>query len=239
MRTTLDIADDVLQAAKERARREGKTAGEVISDLARRALTAPSARSSQTDRGVVTDFDRSPGAGPSSTTSSSTNCGQTTRTDALAVRRQRVDRAPGYRPLLSCARHTLVGESDPDGLGLLSGHPERCVRVMSHPGYPNALPVQAVMARLGEATARHHECSPDDLSLLDPTISDATRIHGPGHLTDLYLLALAVRYDGRFVTFDAAVPLTAVPGSEDQAPAGPVGPRVAGVPARAAFPGCA
>ena len=41
MRTTLDIAYDVLQAAKERARREKKTAGEVISDLARRALTAP------------------------------------------------------------------------------------------------------------------------------------------------------------------------------------------------------
>ena len=41
MRTTLDIADDVLQAAKERARREKKTAGQVISDLARRALTAP------------------------------------------------------------------------------------------------------------------------------------------------------------------------------------------------------
>jgi hypothetical protein len=41
MRTTLDIADDVLQAAKERARREKRTAGEVISDLARRALTAP------------------------------------------------------------------------------------------------------------------------------------------------------------------------------------------------------
>lgn len=41
MRTTLDIADDVLQAAKERARHEKKTAGQVISDLARRALTAP------------------------------------------------------------------------------------------------------------------------------------------------------------------------------------------------------
>lgn len=39
MRTTLDIADDVLAAAKERARREGRTAGEVISDLARAALT--------------------------------------------------------------------------------------------------------------------------------------------------------------------------------------------------------
>jgi hypothetical protein len=49
MRTTLDIADDVLQAAKERARREGKTAGEVLSELARRGLAggaamAPSVR---------------------------------------------------------------------------------------------------------------------------------------------------------------------------------------------------
>ena len=41
MRTTLDIDDDVLQAAKERARREQKTAGEVVSDLLRQALTAP------------------------------------------------------------------------------------------------------------------------------------------------------------------------------------------------------
>jgi hypothetical protein len=41
MRTTLDIADDVLQAAKERAQRERKTIGEVISELARRALITP------------------------------------------------------------------------------------------------------------------------------------------------------------------------------------------------------
>ena len=39
MRTTLDIAEDVLAAAKEIARRERRTAGAVISDLARRALT--------------------------------------------------------------------------------------------------------------------------------------------------------------------------------------------------------
>lgn len=44
MRTTLDIDDDVLQAAKELARRENKTAGAVVSELARRALTTvPSA----------------------------------------------------------------------------------------------------------------------------------------------------------------------------------------------------
>ena len=39
MRTTLDIEDDVLLAAKDMARREGLTAGQVISRLARLALT--------------------------------------------------------------------------------------------------------------------------------------------------------------------------------------------------------
>ena len=39
MRTTLNIADDVLFAVKERARRERRSAGEVLSDLAREALT--------------------------------------------------------------------------------------------------------------------------------------------------------------------------------------------------------
>lgn len=41
MRTTLDIADDVLRAAKERARRERKTVGQMLSELARQALTTP------------------------------------------------------------------------------------------------------------------------------------------------------------------------------------------------------
>lgn len=39
MRTTLSIDDDVLFAVQERARREKRTAGQVLSDLARRALT--------------------------------------------------------------------------------------------------------------------------------------------------------------------------------------------------------
>lgn len=38
MRTTLDIDDDVLIAAKERARAEGRTAGAVLSELARQGL---------------------------------------------------------------------------------------------------------------------------------------------------------------------------------------------------------
>ena len=43
MRTTLDIAEDVLLAVKERAQRERKSAGEVISELARAALTGAGA----------------------------------------------------------------------------------------------------------------------------------------------------------------------------------------------------
>jgi hypothetical protein len=40
MRTTLDIDDDVLAAAHELAKSRKTTAGEVISQLARRALTS-------------------------------------------------------------------------------------------------------------------------------------------------------------------------------------------------------
>jgi len=39
MRTTLDIDDDLVAAAKELARREGSTAGAVVSRLLRRSLT--------------------------------------------------------------------------------------------------------------------------------------------------------------------------------------------------------
>jgi hypothetical protein len=41
VRTTIDIDDDVLNAARERARREHKTAGHVVSELLRQALTSP------------------------------------------------------------------------------------------------------------------------------------------------------------------------------------------------------
>lgn len=90
-----------------------------------------------------------------------------------------------------------------------------CVRIMSHPGYPNALTVRAVMERLAEATTdNHHEFWPDDISLIDAAVADPSRIHGPRQLTDLYLLALAVRHNGQFVTFDASVALDAIKGAE-------------------------
>ena len=44
MRTTLDIDDDVLAIAKQRAKAERKSAGQVISELARQALATPRER---------------------------------------------------------------------------------------------------------------------------------------------------------------------------------------------------
>ena len=50
VRTTLDIDDDVLQAAKELADHRKTTAGKVLSDLARQALE-PSRRFAGSGRG--------------------------------------------------------------------------------------------------------------------------------------------------------------------------------------------
>ena len=86
-----------------------------------------------------------------------------------------------------------------------------CVRIMSHPSYPNALPVKAIVERLGEATSDSlHEFWPDDISVLDRTVIDSARIHGPRQITDVYLLALAVQHRARFVTFDKAISVSAV-----------------------------
>jgi uncharacterized protein len=86
-----------------------------------------------------------------------------------------------------------------------------CIRIMSNPGYPNSLPVQAVIEHLAGACSQNiHEFWSDDVSLLDSEVADMTRIHGPRQLTDIYLLALAVRHEGRLVTFDTGIPLAAV-----------------------------
>ena len=86
-----------------------------------------------------------------------------------------------------------------------------CIRIMSNPGYPNPLPVHAVIEHLADACQQDiHEFWPDDVSLLDSDVVDSTRIHGPRQLTDIYLLALAVQHKGRLVTFDTGIPLAAV-----------------------------
>jgi toxin-antitoxin system PIN domain toxin len=92
-----------------------------------------------------------------------------------------------------------------------------CVRLMSQSKYPNPVPAGEVINRLRDAAATsYHEFSPDDLSILDRAVVDNARILGPKQVTDVYLLALAVQHAGRFVTFDDAVPLSAVLRAEKQ-----------------------
>lgn len=63
MRTTLDLDDDVLQAAKEIASVRGQSAGKVVSDLIRKALRATSSHGAPVRNGVPL-FTPRPGAPP-------------------------------------------------------------------------------------------------------------------------------------------------------------------------------
>lgn len=89
-----------------------------------------------------------------------------------------------------------------------------CVRILSQPAYPNRIPPAQAIERLQRAVSTsHHAFWPDDLSVLDAERIEGNRIHSPRQLTDVYLLALAVKAEGRFVTFDATVALSAVRGA--------------------------
>lgn len=90
-----------------------------------------------------------------------------------------------------------------------------CIRIMSQPGYPGALPAAAVAERLAAATATsHHAFWPDAVSMLDTGRIAWNAVLGSRQVTDVYLLALAAQQNGRLVTLDRAVPLKAVPGAK-------------------------
>lgn len=86
------------------------------------------------------------------------------------------------------------------------------VRIVSQPRYPSPVPpAQAVLLLEQACSTEHHEFWPCDVSILDGKAVDRRRVHGPRQVTDAYLLALATRQGGRFVTFDRSVALSAVP----------------------------
>ncbi len=91
------------------------------------------------------------------------------------------------------------------------------VRIISQPRYPSPIPPKQAVERLRKATeTEYHVFWDSDLSFLDGQAIRADRIHGPRQVTDVYLLALAVRHRGRFVTFDRSIPLQAVTGAETE-----------------------
>jgi uncharacterized protein len=90
------------------------------------------------------------------------------------------------------------------------------LRILTQPNYPRPFPFDVAGEILRVATSRaDHAFWPDDISLLDTEIVDPSAIRGPKQITDVYLLALAVRNGGRLVTFDRAIPLAAVRGAAE------------------------
>lgn len=88
------------------------------------------------------------------------------------------------------------------------------LRILSHPRYPRNAgspgEVRRILHRL--ISAPGHNFWPDDLSLTSerdfPTLTTSR------HLTDLYLLGLAVKHGGRFATFDTGIDPSVIPGGE-------------------------
>jgi|SRR5690625_1560977 len=91
------------------------------------------------------------------------------------------------------------------------------VRIISQPRYPSPVTPSHAIDLLAQATrTRYHQFWTCAVSLLDADVVDPSRVHSSKQVTDAYLLALAVANDGRFVTFDQSIALTAVPGAQRQ-----------------------
>lgn len=93
------------------------------------------------------------------------------------------------------------------------------LRILNMPAYSNRGPVgfEPVRDKLRLACGDvDHRFWPDDLSLIHGEVADWTRVYGHNQITDLYLLALAVRHGGALATFDHRVALSAVRGADPQ-----------------------
>lgn len=86
-----------------------------------------------------------------------------------------------------------------------------CIRILCQPSYPSPVsPRRAIQLISAATSAPYHEYWRSNISILDETIFDHSRIHGPRQITDVYLLGLAAQHGGRLVTFDQAIALSAV-----------------------------
>ncbi len=89
------------------------------------------------------------------------------------------------------------------------------VRILSNPARvddPVAIPSLIELLNRFCQHSRHHFW-PEDISLRDPAIFDRSAFRGHQQVADIYLLGLAVKNRGRFVTLDQQVPLVAVKGA--------------------------
>jgi uncharacterized protein len=86
------------------------------------------------------------------------------------------------------------------------------LRILGHPRYPNSPGSPAAVAELLTSFRKlpGHDFWPDDISLLDHNNFDPARLLDSAHVTDSYLLALALAHKGQLATFDQGIPTQSV-----------------------------
>jgi toxin-antitoxin system PIN domain toxin len=111
--------------------------------------------------------------------------------------------------------HAWFGVSRSQGWATCPLTQNGCIRVLSSPAYPSVETVpEEVASRLAMLCGRKdHAFWADSVSLLDPSLFRLELIAGAQQITDVYLLGLAVRRNGRLVTFDKKIPQRAVVGA--------------------------
>ena len=90
------------------------------------------------------------------------------------------------------------------------------VRVLSSPHHSRrgSPAIQQLRERLREACSElDHNFWPDGVSLRDDELFNFARVQGHNQITDLYLLALAVKQGSRLVSFDQGIALSSVHGA--------------------------
>lgn len=88
------------------------------------------------------------------------------------------------------------------------------VRIMSQPTYPGARPIGQIIRQVrAMCESKNHHFWPNDISILDVNKFAHQHVLGNKQITDIYLLALAVKNDGRLLTLDRKIPLQAVNGA--------------------------
>ena len=108
--------------------------------------------------------------------------------------------------------HDWFGEARASGWATCAVTELGFVRVVSQPAYhsPVSRPADLVPLLRRFCSSSDHHFWADTPSILENKLVNPALIQGSRQLTDVYLLAMAVRQRGRLATFDRTIPIGAV-----------------------------
>lgn len=113
----------------------------------------------------------------------------------------------------SNAAHSWWGKTGKSGWASCPLTENGALRILSNPNYSLTakFTFNFLIGKLQDFVERYdHEFWSDDVSLRDDSMFLTDLIYGPRQIADIYLVALAVKNKGCFVTFDTGIPTSAV-----------------------------